>query len=140
MRKTKVVLPSIVLMLAAFLAISATPLSAHAQLVGTVCIDNATSTSCPASAPTLNGVVDTNVTVSVNIQGSDSINSFDIYVATNASTLDPLSIDFSGSLIHQPLLAQAAVNSTTGVAHLYIAAQGYIVPGPATGNFFSRNP
>jgi hypothetical protein len=80
--------------------------------------------------------VGTNVTVSVNIQGSDSINSFDIYVATNASTVDPLSIDFSASLIHQPLLAQAAVNSTTGVAHLYIAAQGYIVPGPATGNLF----
>jgi hypothetical protein len=124
-------------MLSTFLAISAIPSPAHAQFTGTVCIDSATSTTCPASPPTLSGAVGTNLTVSVNIQGSDTFNGFDISVATNASTLDPLSIDFSASLIHQPLLvAVDSVNSTTGVARLAIVAEGYTVPGPATGNLF----
>src|SRR5713101_1518048 len=124
-------------MMSAFVAIAAIPSPVHAQLVGTVCIDNATSTSCPTAPPTLTGIVGTNVTVSVNIQGSDTFNGFDISVATNASTLDPLSIDFSASLIHQPLFEAAnGVNSTTGMARLALVAMGYSVPGPATGNLF----
>ena len=137
MRKAAISLSSLLLVLSTLFAIVAIPSPVQGQIVGTVCIDNATSTSCPTSAPNLTGVVGTNVTVSVNIQGSDAFNSFDISVATNASTLDPLSIDYGASLIHQPLFVLAdSVNSTTGVARLAIAAAGYTVPGPATGNLF----
>jgi hypothetical protein len=137
LRKTAISLSTLLLILSTFLAISAIPSPAHAQFTGTVCIDNATSTTCPSSPPTLTGVVGSNVTVSVNIQGSDTFNAFDISVATNASTLDPLSIDYSASLIHQPLfVATDSVNSTTGVARLAIAAEGYSISGPATGNLF----
>ena len=137
MRQTAISLSSALLILATLLAITASPSPVHAQLVGTVCIDNATSTTCPASPPTLTGIVGENVTVSVNIQGSDNVNGFDISIATNASTLDPLSIDDSASLIHQPrLVLTSTVNSNTGVAHFASVATGYTNPAPATGNLF----
>ena len=137
MRQTAISVFSALLILATLLALTASPSPVHAQLIGTVCIDNAASTTCPTTPPTLTGIVGENVTVSVNVQGSDNVAGLDVSVATNASILDPLSIDSSASLIHQPRLDLAStVNSGTGVARFAAAAMGYTNPAPATGNLF----
>jgi len=77
------------------------------------------------------------VTVAVNIQGSDSLNGFDVSVQVNPSVLQPLNIVFNNSVIHSPdLVAVQSANSTTGIARFAIVALGYVVPGPVTGNLF----
>ena len=106
---------------------------------GLVCIaDQAVNpSSCPASPPNLTGAVGSVVTVAVNIQGSDSVNGFDISVQVNPSVLDPLLIMYNGSVIQPPnFVATQSTNSTTGIARLGLVALGYVVTGPVTGNLF----
>ena len=80
------------------------------------------------------------VTVAVNIQGSDSLNGFDITVQVNPSVLQPLNIVFNSSVIHSPDLVEVqSANSTTGTSRLAIVALGYVVTGPVTGNLFDIN-
>jgi uncharacterized membrane protein len=106
---------------------------------GLVCIadQSVNPSSCPASPPNLTGPVGSVVTVAVNIQGSDSLNGFDISVQVNPSVLDPLLIMYNSSVIQPPnFVATQSVNSTTGIARLGLVALGYIVTGPVTGNLF----
>jgi len=119
----------------AILALTLPP-QAHAA-TGVVCIADPSlnPSSCPNSLATLSGTVGANVTVAVNIQGSDTLNGFDISVAVNPTMLQPLQILTSNSIIHDPkLTAYYLVNATSGIARLAMVAQGYSVPG--TGNLF----
>src|SRR6266699_1721125 len=106
---------------------------------GLVCIadQSVNPASCPASPPNLTGPVGSVVTVAVNIQGSDSLNGFDISVQVNPGVLQPLNIMFNNSVIVSPnFVSVQTANSTTGIARLALVALGYVVTGPVTGNLF----
>jgi hypothetical protein len=109
---------------------------------GLVCIADPSlnPASCPASPPSLSGTVGSSVTVAVNIQGSDSLNGFDISVQVNPSVLQPTNVTFANSVIHSPnFVLTNSANSTTGIARLALVASGYVVTGPVTGNLFNIN-
>ncbi len=138
MKKSKTILPVIFLVLSIVLVLPSIVPRARAA-TGLVCIadQSVNPASCPATPPNLSGPVGSVVTVAVNIQGSDSLNGFDISVQVNPSVLQPLNIVFNDSVIHSPdLVAVQSANSTTGIARFALVALGYVVPGPVTGNLF----
>src|SRR5437867_5155411 len=107
---------------------------------GLVCIANSSvnPSSCPSSPPSLSAPVGSSINLAVNIQGSDSLNGFDIAVQVDPSVLQPLNITVANSVIHDPrFIAAESTNSTTGIARLAIVAEGYIITGPVTGNLFN---
>src|SRR5438094_4791538 len=61
----------------------------QAQLTGLVCLAPAGATACPAPPVTIGGLVGAQLTVNVVIQGSDSINGFDITLKTDHTVLKP---------------------------------------------------
>src|SRR5689334_885281 len=106
---------------------------------GLVCIADPSlnPASCPSSPASLQGTLGSTIPVAVNIQGSDSINGFDISVQVNPSVLQPVNITFGNSVLHSPNFVQiSSVNSTTGIARLALVGLGYVVAGPVTGNLF----
>ena len=130
-------LSSIVLLIA--LAIPLTIPHANAA-TGLVCIadPSVNPASCSASPASFSGVVGSNVTVAVNIQGSDTVNGFDISTLVDSSVLQPVNILVANSIIHDPkiILAQT-VDPNSGIARMAMVALGYNVPGPVTGNLFT---
>jgi hypothetical protein len=87
------------LLLAAFLVLpSATP-QAHAFITGTVCIADSSSTNCASSPPTFSGSTGSQLTVAINVQGSDNIQGFDIHVKTDPSVLNPTSFSVAGDVL-----------------------------------------
>ncbi len=136
--KLKSLLPVVFLFLSAFFGLP-TLVSQVRASAGLVCIADPSfePTTCPSSPPDLIGSVESEVTVAVNIQGSDSLNAFDISVQVDPTVLQPVSISLANSLIQDPrVIVLQSVNSTTGVARLVMAALGYVVPSPVTGNLF----
>ena len=107
---------------------------------GLVCIANSSvnPSSCPSSPPSLSAPVGSSITLAVNIQGSDSLNGFDIAVQVDPSVLQPLNITVANSVVHDPrLIVAQSTDSSTGIARLAIVAEGYIIAGPVTGNLFN---
>ncbi len=136
--KLRPLLPIVFLFLSAFFGLPSLVPQARAT-TDLVCIaDPVTNpTTCPSSPPDLAGPVGSNVTVAVNIQGSDSLNAFDISVQVDPTVLQPVSISLADSLIRDPrFIVRQSVNSTTGVAQVAVGALGYFVPGPVLGNLF----
>src|SRR6266567_413931 len=108
-----------------------------------VCIASSDSTNCPESKPMFSGPSGTTFSLAINIQGSDSLNGFDISVATNASMLSPLSIDLNDT-IFPANVRFVAVDSTSsvygvGVAHLAMVGVGFHTTAPTTGTLFRIN-
>src|SRR5437879_3688715 len=98
MRTMKGTLLIIVLSLLSIVVTASVP-QAHAQTPGVVCIADPTSTSCPSSPITLAGVIGTQISLTVNIQASDSINGFNIFVKADVSILRAVSVDLSNSVL-----------------------------------------
>ncbi len=130
-------LSSIALLIA--LAIPLTIPHAYAA-TGLVCIadPSVNPASCPGSPASFSGVVGSNVTVAVNIQGSDTVNGFDISTLVDSSVLQPVNIFVANSIIHDPkFIVAQTVDPNSGIARLAMLAAGYSVPGPVTGNLFT---
>jgi len=87
------------LLLAAFLLVPGATPQAHAFITGTVCIADSSTTNCPSSPPTFSGSTGSQLTVAVNVQGSDNIGGFDIHVKTDPSVLNPTSFSVAGDVL-----------------------------------------
>jgi len=126
------------LVIASLSFLPAMPRSAHAQFTGIVCL-TAMTTSCPSSAPTFSGSVGNQIVVNVVIQGSDSLNGFDISVQADPTVLSPVSISSAGNVFAgQNTFTQInSTNTSTGVARLAEVALGFMTPSPTTGLLFS---
>jgi len=113
------------------------------DLTGLVCIAASDSTSCPDSSPSLSAPSGTTFSVAVNIQGSDSLDGFDVNVTTDSSVLNPLSIDLSNTVIPASVRF-VAVDSTgsvggVGFAHLTEVGISFQTVAPTTGTLFRIN-
>ena len=119
--------------------LSSLPFFVRGQNVGTVCIAEESSTSCPSTPPNFSGAVGTQLTVSVNIQGSDPLETFDISVHANPVILEEASVSLAGSVISNPLFLCNPCFTQPGTIEM-IAAQlgGFTNPPPSiTGRLFS---
>src|SRR2546428_11225217 len=78
--KAKSLLPIVILLISAFYGVPSLTPRARASTMGLVCIadQSLNPTDCPAEPANLTGNVGDNITVAVNIQGSDSLNAFEI--------------------------------------------------------------
>ncbi len=85
---------------ALILLVSLVPLPrANAQVVGLVCLAPTSVSQCPGIPVTITGTVGSQLSVSVFVQDSDSINGFDITLKVNSSILKPVDAYLSGSLL-----------------------------------------
>ncbi len=142
------------LLLLAILAAPRGPVSlpsAHAALVGVVCVaPQGTSTSgCPASPFHSNNLaVGTHLVVAINIQGSDAINGFRIFVKTDNTILNPISADLLNTVLLPPTILLAnCVNGAgqgcsltagdgPGVVDVGAVSLGGLNIPPVTGGLF----
>lgn len=145
-KKTKLFASTAVLFLVFLLSpLFAIPVRAQS---GTVCIEPASTTSCPA--PTvLTGPVGTHLGVAANIQNSPGLNGFDIAVKTDPSILNPLSFNTTGYIFtgQNVLVVVDCINGVgmgcqagvdgPGVARLAIVVFAFISPTPTTGRLFA---
>jgi hypothetical protein len=120
----------------------------HAQLTGTVCIADPFATSCPSTPLAITALNGTQMEVAVNIQDSDSINGFDIFVKADPSILDSVAVNLAGSVLGQNILTIAKCTGNTGsgctegqngpgTIRVAAVALGFITPSPTTGRLFS---
>jgi len=76
---------------------------AHAAATGTVCLIDPSATMCPSPPQVFTGpsavIVGTQLRVGVFIQGSDSLNGFDITLFTNHTKLKPFDVDLTNSVM-----------------------------------------
>jgi hypothetical protein len=120
---------------------------AHAQTPGVVCIADPTSTSCPSSPITLSGASGTQISVAVNIQGSDSLNGFNIFVKADVSALQAVSVDLSNSVLGNNVFTAVdcidfgpgciTAQNGMGVVQVAMVALGSVTAAPTTGRLFS---
>ena len=107
------------------------------QFVGVVCIAPSSSSSCPSTAATFTGSVGGQLVVAVNIQGSDALNGYDITVQTDSSVLQPVSVDFTGSLLPPPppcLICPPPISGGT----VNVAVVAFVLTiQPTTGRLFT---
>src|SRR2546425_773523 len=94
------ILSSFLLLLGTFFAFPVNP--AHGQFTGTVCLIPSGATSCPSTPASLSGAVGTQLKVSVFIQGSDSLNGFDVTVLADHTILKPAGADLTGTVLPSP--------------------------------------
>jgi hypothetical protein len=126
--------------------------SAHALLTNTVCVAaQGTSTSgCPV-APGISfkgQTPGTHLIVAINIEGSDALNGFRIFIKTDNAVLNPISADISNTLLTQPVLILAnCVNGAgtgcslssgdgPGVVDVGAVSLGGLSSPPTTGGLF----
>jgi hypothetical protein len=147
---TKLVLPSILLLLGA-LILFPNIVPAHAQTTGTVCIIPSSSSSCPSSPATVLGTAGVQLRVSVFIQGSEGINGFDVTLLADHTILKPTGADLTGTVLIAPqtvileclggVLVQGSFCSSTDTAdtlHFVVAgALGQLTTPPTTGLLFT---
>src|SRR2546426_3676230 len=100
------------MLLGATIAPMMIPSSAHGLIVGIVCVaaPPITSTSgCPSSPATIIGspTIGSRVVVAINIDGSDALNGFRIFVKTDITILNPVKADLNNTLLAQPILPLA---------------------------------
>ncbi len=92
---------------------------------GLVCIadPSVNPASCPASPASFSGAVGSNVTVAVNIQGSDTVNGFDISTLVDSSVLQPVNILVANSIIHDPkFIVTQTADANSGITRLAMVA------------------
>src|SRR3989441_716915 len=147
-----IVLPILFVILTIFaLNLSATP-TAHGQIVGVVCVaaPPITSTSgCPTSPVNIaGGAVGTKVVVGINIDSSDALNGFRIFVKTDITILNPAKADLNNTLLAQPILPLAncvngagtgcniASGDGPGVVDVGVVSLAGLTLAPTTGNLF----
>lgn len=149
MSKNLALLSIVIAALSASITLPSLPVT-HAQTTGTVCIADVSFVSCPDAPASFTAPFGSQVQVAVNIENSDAFNGFDVSVKTNQGILNPVSVDLTGSLIHDPrsILAECINNTPIigncktgiddyGVVSLAVAALGYDIPAPVTGRLFS---
>ncbi len=120
----------------------------HAQLVGIVCMADSNETSCPGTAITLTGTAGSQLSVTINIQDSDSLNAFDIFVKADPHVLRPVSIDTAGTVLGSNILTLAnciefagsgctALQNGPGVVRSAVVALSFATTAPTNGRLFS---
>jgi hypothetical protein len=91
--------------------------SVSGQVVGVVCVapQGTSSSGCPASPVSFPGQAPgTRLIVAINIQGSDALNGFRIFIRTDNTVLNPRSADLNNTLLTQPFLILANCINGTG--------------------------
>ncbi|HEV2118729.1 MAG TPA: hypothetical protein VGS11_01275 [Candidatus Bathyarchaeia archaeon] len=129
---------------------SSFPTRVSAAQSGVVCITSTDATGCPSPPPVFSGSPGTNLTVAVNIQGSNSTNGFDISLLTDPSVLNPVAIGYAATVLPSPLFvvvecinghvvigARCGATDVPGVARLAIVSLGAETAQPTTGNLFT---
>ena len=136
------------LLLVSLIAIPFATRLAHGALVGAVCVDSATSLSCPVSSPTFSGPVGSQLTVSVNIRGSDSLTGWDMLVKTDPTILNPLTDNLAQTVFPPGTTVFVLANCIggfgigcgphdgPGVVHVALVT-GSVAFAPVTGRLFS---
>ena len=125
----------------------------RAQVTGEVCLTEIASTACPAMGPVFNGPLSVPVTqlrVAVFIQGSDSLNGFDITLKSDHNTLKPAETDLTGTVLPGSVSiildcvggvnrTRSPCSSTDSADTLRLAAVGLglATPSPTTGLLFT---
>jgi Cohesin domain len=158
MKKYRIASSVPLIFLAALLLTPSAVLPAHSAITGTVCIADGSSTTCPSSPLTFTGSTGTQLTVAVNIQGSDTFNGIDIHVKTDPTVLNPVSVNTETNSVLAAnsqfglywfgCLNGTPTNASTGnvcqsgldgpgVVHIVATALGGSVPAPATGRLFA---
>jgi len=101
----KIFFVSVLFVIAMLLVIPASTRTAHAQFIGTVCIDPAIAQAtapagCSTAPVTLGGtslVVGSTFSLEVDVAGSDTTNGFEVAVMTDPNVLLPLSANITGA-------------------------------------------
>ncbi len=129
------------------IVLAGVPYQVRAVSTGVVCLDVSSSTSCPSSAPTLSGPLNSTIVVAVNIQGSEALNGFDITVKTTDSVLKGTSISTDSSVLGtSPFVVSNCVDGHgsgceagdgPGTARLAAIMLGGLTSSPVTGRLFS---
>ena len=120
----------------------------HAQVQGIVCISDPSSTSCPATPITFAGMNGTRLDVAVNIQGSQGLNGFDIFVKADPTVLSAVSVDLTASVLGPNVLTIAdcigftgfgcsAPENGVGIVRVAMVALAFSTTTPTTGHLFS---
>jgi hypothetical protein len=126
------------------------PSVVHAQS-GQVCLATSGSTGCPASPPVFVALQGNNLSIAVNVQGSDAMNGFDIQILTDPTVLNPVGVSLTGSIL--PSLTTSVnleclngiivtgnactVQDAPGVLHFSATTTGTPLAAPATGLLFT---
>jgi hypothetical protein len=121
---------------------------AHALAQGIVCISGPSSTSCPASPITFTGASGTMLDVAVNIQGSESLNGFDIFIKADPTVLSAVSVNLTSSVLGPNVLTIAncigftgsgctAAENGVGIVRVAMVALAFATTTPTTGHLFS---
>src|SRR2546425_9700121 len=149
----KIVLPSLLVIVALFaISLSATT-PVHGQLVGVVCVaaPPVTITSgCPATLANVAGsaTVGARFVVAINIQGSDALNGFRIFVKTDNTVITPVKADTNNTILAAPLLQLAncingagtgcslSAGDGPGVVDMGVVSLTGLTSPPTTGNLF----
>jgi hypothetical protein len=86
----------------------------HGQLIGTVCISDPLSTSCPAQPLAVSALRGTQIQIAVNIQSSDPMNGFDIFVKADPTVLNAVGLDLTGTVLGTNPFTVSECIGTTG--------------------------
>src|SRR2546427_5731446 len=148
------------------LVIPASTRPAHAQFIGTVCIDPAVAEAPPPPGvvpyPVLLGgtslVVGSTFSLEVDVAGSDTTNGFEVAVMTDPNVLLPLSANITGAgtlvnILGSPLTLVNCINNGVGgastncvpgidgngVAHMAVTSLGGLSSPPTTGRLMYVN-
>src|SRR6266702_2856995 len=148
------------------LVIPASTRTAHAQFIGTVCIDPAIAQAtapagCSTAPVTLGGTsltVGSTFSLEVDVAGSDTTNGFEVAVMTDPNVLLPLSANITGAgtlvnILGSPLTLVNCINNGVGgsatncvpgidglgVAHMAVTSLGGLSNPPTTGRLMYVN-
>ncbi len=84
------------------------------QLIGTVCVSDPLSTTCPISPIAVSALNGTQIQIAVNIQGSDPTNGFDIFVKADPNVLNPVGINLTNTVLGTNTFTVAECLGNTG--------------------------
>lgn len=100
MRSRREFLPITFLILAVMFLVPSALHPASGQLVGLICLSPSPSTgACPAPPVTISSPVGTQMSVSVIVQGSDSLNGFAIILKADHTIIKPAGANLAGSIL-----------------------------------------
>ena len=122
--------------------------SVHGQLTGTVCIADPFSTSCPSTPPAISVLNGTQLQIAVNIEGSDPVNGFDVFVKADPTILNSVGVNLTGSVLGPDIFTVAECTGNSGYGctegqngpgtiRVAAVALGFITTAPTTGRLFS---
>jgi len=149
LRKGRKPILVLIIFAAAILGLTPGPLGVvRAALVGKVCIADVSLNFCPPTPTIVSGTKGTPLDVAVNIQGSDTMNGFDIFVKSDTTLVKPISVDLTGTVLgtNTIIFAQCieiigsgcgTLLNGPGIVRFAVAELGAVVAAPATGRLFS---